>query len=42
MEEELDVTKTKVTWFFNDEILQEDENTLITFDGTYARLFIAR
>ena len=34
--------KGKVEWFFNDEVLTESSNVMLTFDGTYAKLFISQ
>merc|ERR1712025_1100118 len=31
----------KMTWFFNDEEITASDKYMITFDGTYATLFIA-
>ena len=30
-----------MTWFFNDQEIQASDRYMITFDGTYATLFIA-
>ncbi len=34
--------KGTVTWYFNDEILQESDKVMLTFDGTYAKLLLAQ
>merc|ERR1712173_520228 len=41
LEEEYEEGDVKMTWFFNDTEIQSDEKYMITFDGTYATLFIA-
>merc|ERR1712121_465940 len=41
LEEEYEEGDVKMTWFFNDVEIQSDEKYMITFDGTYATLFIA-
>ena len=42
LEEEMEEGECEVKWFFNDEELQESEEFVMSFDGTYAKLFIAR
>ena len=34
--------KGTVTWYFNDEVLEESDNVMLTFDGTYAKLLLAQ
>jgi hypothetical protein len=41
LEEEMEEGECEVKWFFNDEELQESEEFVMSFDGTYAKLFIA-
>ena len=42
LEEEMEEGECEVKWFFNDEELQESDEFVMSFDGTYAKLFIAR
>ena len=42
VDEEIEEGKGTVTWFFNDQVLEESENVMLTFDGTYAKLFISK
>ena len=42
LEEEMEEGECKVQWFFNDTELEDGEEFVLTFDGTYAKLFIAR
>ena len=44
LDEEMEEGKGTVTWFFNDEVLAMEgkENLMLSFDGTYAKLFIAK
>ena len=42
MEEEVEEGEVKITWYFNDEEIQDTEKMCITFDGTYAKLFVQR
>ena len=42
LDEEMEEGKGKVEWFFNDEVLTESSNVMLTFDGTYAKLFISQ
>merc|ERR1712080_649195 len=41
LDEEIDVEDVTVTWFFNDKEFTESDRVQITFDGTYAKVFIA-
>merc|ERR1739848_32110 len=41
LEEDYDEGEVKMTWFFNDEEIEPSDRYMITFDGTYATLFIA-
>merc|ERR1712061_195648 len=41
LEEEMEEGECEVKWFFNDEELQESDEFVMSFDGTYAKLFIA-
>merc|ERR1712013_447123 len=41
LEEEYEEGDVKMTWFFNDEQIESNDKYMITFDGTYATLFIA-
>merc|ERR1711913_88127 len=41
LEEEYEEGDVKMTWFFNDTEVENNEKYMITFDGTYATLFIA-
>merc|ERR1712227_588699 len=41
LEEDYEEGDIKMTWFFNDEEITASEKYMITFDGTYATLFIA-
>merc|ERR1712156_933509 len=42
LEEEMEEGECKVQWFFNDTEVEDGEEFVLTFDGTYAKLFIAR
>merc|ERR1712018_397621 len=42
LEEEMEEGECKVQWFFNDTELEDGEEFVLTFDGTYAKLFIAK
>merc|ERR1712121_165494 len=41
LEEEYEEGDVKMTWFFNDTQIESNDKYMITFDGTYATLFIA-
>ena len=41
LDEEIDVEDVTVTWLFNDKEFTESDRVQITFDGTYAKVFIA-
>merc|ERR1739840_33734 len=41
LEEEYEDGDVKMTWFFNDAEIESNDKYMITFDGTYATLFIA-
>merc|ERR1712179_644214 len=41
LEEEYEEGDVKMTWFFNDTEIESNDKYMITFDGTYATLFIA-
>merc|ERR1711981_1266827 len=41
LEEEMEEGECKVQWFFNDTELEDGDEYVLTFDGTYAKLFIA-
>merc|ERR1712012_1010750 len=41
LEEDYEEGDIKMTWFFNDEEITASDKYMITFDGTYATLFIA-
>merc|ERR1712018_918209 len=41
LEEEMEEGECKVQWFLNDQELEDGDEYVITFDGTYAKLFIA-
>merc|ERR1739842_234034 len=41
LEEEYEDGDVKMTWFFNDTEIESNDKYMITFDGTYATLFIA-
>merc|ERR1712142_553049 len=41
LEEEIEEGEVKVQWFINDTELVESDQVSYTFDGTYAKLFIA-
>merc|ERR1711892_501041 len=40
LEEEYEEGDIKMTWYFNDEVVESSDRCMITFDGTYATLFI--
>ena len=42
LDEEIEESKVTVTWYFNDEVLTEGDNVMLTFDGTWAKLFISK
>ena len=42
LEEEMEEGECKVQWFFNDTELEDGDEYVLTFDGTYAKLFIGR
>ena len=42
LDEEIDPEDVTVTWYFNDTEFVESDRVQITFDGTYAKLFVAR
>ena len=41
LEEDYEEGEVKMTWHFNDQEIEASERYMITFDGTYATLFIA-
>ena len=41
LEEEYEEGDVKMTWYFNDTLVESSDKCMITFDGTYATLFIA-
>merc|ERR1712079_558717 len=41
LEEDYEEGEVKMTWFFNDQEIEASDRYMITFDGTYATLFIA-
>merc|ERR1712113_1231480 len=41
LEEEMEEGECKVQWFLNDTELEESDEFVMSFDGTYAKLFIA-
>merc|ERR1712141_189952 len=41
LDEEIDPEDVTVTWYFNDTEFVESDRVQITFDGTYAKLFVA-
>merc|ERR1712179_67350 len=41
LEEEMEEGECEVKWFFNDTEIEESEEFVMSFDGTYAKLFIA-
>merc|ERR1711894_648420 len=42
LEEEMEEGEVKVQWFFNDTEVEDGDEFVLTFDGTYAKLFIGR
>jgi len=42
LDEEMPEGKGKVTWLFNEKVLEESESVMLTFDGTWAKLLIAQ
>merc|ERR1712110_1106606 len=42
LEDEMEEGECKMSWFHNDEPLEASDKILISFDGTYATLFIAK
>lgn len=42
LDEEMEEGKGTVTWFFNDAVLEESSQVMLEFDGTFAKLFIAK
>merc|ERR1712079_431323 len=41
LEEDYEEGDIKMTWYFNDQVIEASDKYMITFDGTYATLFIA-
>merc|ERR1712061_668970 len=41
LEEDYEERDIKMTWYFNDQVIEASDKYMITFDGTYATLFIA-
>ena len=41
LEEDYEEGEVKMTWHFNDQEIEASDRYMITFDGTYATLFIA-
>merc|ERR1711879_901163 len=41
LEEDYEEGEVKMTWHFNGEVIESGDRYMITFDGTYATLFIA-
>merc|ERR1712032_1717196 len=41
LEEDYEEGEVKMTWYFNDQVIEAGDRYMITFDGTYATLFIA-
>merc|ERR1711874_779909 len=41
LEEDYEEGEVQMTWFFEDQPIENNEEYMITFDGTYATLFIA-
>ena len=41
LDEEIEPDDVTVTWWFNDNEIAESERIDMTFDGTYAKLFLA-
>merc|ERR1712045_796356 len=41
LEEDYEEGEIKMTWYFNDQVIEASDKYMITFDGTYATLFIA-
>ena len=42
LDEEMEEGKGTVTWYFNDTVLEESSSVMLEFDGTFAKLFIAK
>merc|ERR1712201_66827 len=40
LEEDYEEGEVTVTWYFNDVLIESSDRVLISFDGTYASLFI--
>ena len=41
LEEEIEEGDVTVTWYFKEEVFTESDRVQQTFDGTFAKLFIA-
>merc|ERR1712179_742473 len=41
LEEEMEEGECTVTWSFNETVITENERFMISFDGTYAKLFVS-
>ena len=41
LEEEIEEGDVEVTWTFNDKVIESSDRVQITYDGTFAKLFIA-
>ena len=41
LEEEIEESDVTITWYFNDKVLEQSDQVQYTFDGTFAKLFIA-
>ena len=42
LEEEVEEGEMTVTWYFNDVEIKDSERVCLTFDGTYAKLYVQR
>ena len=40
--EDMEEGQGTVTWYFNDTVLEEASNVMLTFDGTWAKLFLSK
>merc|ERR1711936_794781 len=41
LDEEIEEGDVEVTWYFNDKVIENSDRIQITYDGTFAKLFIA-
>ena len=42
LSEDMEEDQGTVTWYFNETVLEESANVMLTFDGCWAKLFLSK